>query len=199
MEFEFEDVLLKKLTVENERWLQKLVDHSKKVKDISMMICEKIDIEENEKKIIVAAALLHDIKKHVGDNHNKVGAKYIEKNLKDFYPCNEKEKKIIKCIVKHHKGSKYLRKNCSDERIRMIEIVRISDKISKIYKGKVNEEEIIKKIKKLHDKKVKSAATEVLNELTSKVVIKKKENKKNKLTDNILKYNIEFFKNLNFG
>ncbi len=152
---------------------KKLISHSKKVREISIRICEEINkhkevISIEDIELIEAAALLHDLKKYKNKKdkrkkHNVKCAKYIKKHGSDLLKCNENEKALICLMVRWHKGKGYKNLLNNKKQIRMIEIVRIADKISKIYKKPLEDvySDIIWKILKLQNKRVKNAALKV--------------------------------------
>jgi exopolyphosphatase/pppGpp-phosphohydrolase len=126
------------------------------------------DITKKDSSLIESAALLHDVEKvflkDYDEDHHKKGAKYIKTS--DFLDCKKHEKKLIYLMVRWHKGDSYINKDYSKKQIRMIEIVRAADKISKIYKKSIEDcaYSIIKDISCLQKKKVKKAAAVVLLE-----------------------------------
>lgn len=154
----------------NEEKLQKLLTHSEKVYDIALDICGSMNSVANEDiRLIKVATLLHDICKYEED-HNKVGAKFLEDNLEALDKENtytKEEKRLICLMVRWHKSKKYRYLFYSDKEIMMIEIIRSADKIAKLYKKKKYKlEEVYKKVKAklelLQNENVKKGALEVL-------------------------------------
>ena len=184
-----ENILRERLKENYEKELEGIVNHSMKVRDISLKIAEKVKLDDRKDiKLIEIAALLHDIEKPK-KNHHKKGSDYIMKKAKKydekkdgkFLDCGDDEIKLIALIIRHHKGeveeynTKCENKEITEKDLRMIEIVRISDKISKLYKEKniKNKDKIEKtktkiqeEINSLIDEGVKEKATNIFKELT---------------------------------
>ena len=83
--------------------------HANKVKDFSLIIFEDVnktykELTENHKRMLSAAALLHDIGYYVDEkNHNKHSQKMIMDYGLEGY--NQKQKEIISCVCRYHRGS----------------------------------------------------------------------------------------------
>ncbi len=159
--------------------LNRLLNHSVKVKEIALEIACILKIPEEQIRLIEIASMLHDIEKYNGgekiDNHHKIGADYVKGYLSKncFKDLNKEDKKLICLMIRHHKG-KYKNKSLNDYDILMIEIVRAADKIAKIYK-KENFKvktiiKIMNSINKLKDENVKSAAVKILLDINIQVV-----------------------------
>ncbi|AFS77992.1 hypothetical protein Curi_c09760 [Gottschalkia acidurici 9a] len=73
-------------------------------------------------------------------------------------------------MVRFHKGEKYREKNYNERQIQMIEIVRASDKIAKLYKPKtINvESDIEDKINELINEEVEESAFKILEKHLNK-------------------------------
>lgn len=132
----------------------------------SIVSLQSLNIMKQKIKI---AALLHDINKGNGKkddkNHHKTGAKYIKKRAKKYkciLGCSKKEIKMISLMIRYHKGkTKYDNLVITKKELQMIEVVRIADKIAKLYKGNYSQYDFEKDRNKLKNKKVKEIADEV--------------------------------------
>lgn len=148
----------------NNEKLQGLINHSKDACKIAVILCSRLNnITEKEKELIKIAALVHDIKKWTGFRHNRYGADYILEN----FNYSTEENKLIALMVRWHKENGY-QKFLLGKKLKMVEIVRISDKISKLYKVEkdvLDKEYIIvtKKVESLVLKDVKREAYKLLN------------------------------------
>ena len=85
--------------------------HLLNVTEITVMLCEMYDIQNNEKDCVIAAAMLHDMlksgwqgdydkNKHTDFNHPRLAAEAIMLTTKPFIP-EEKRKLIANCIITH--------------------------------------------------------------------------------------------------
>ncbi|MCQ4921571.1 HD domain-containing protein [Tissierella carlieri] len=170
--------------IEQEK-LNKLLRHSKKVRKISLKISETLGVSDRDKKLIGIAALLHDIEKPK-KKHNEKGAefikkkakKYYEKNDKYFLGCTDEEIELISLMIKYHKKEGYMDRELNDRELKMTEIVRIADKIAKLYKKKniktkkkINEtkSEVKDEINKLINEEVKEEAKNILKKRLKKL------------------------------
>lgn len=84
-------------------------DHPYEVRKFSLMIFDGVnetlkELSEKHRKMLEAAALLHDIGYCIEEkSHNKHSQKLIlEHSLEGF---SEKQKEIISCIARYHRGS----------------------------------------------------------------------------------------------
>lgn len=95
------------------------------------------NLNEDEKTIIIIAALLHDICKYEDNKeHNILGAKYIQDITDDeMFKTSKKDKRILSEIIKYHKGGKP-KDIDNDKTLLLCKIVHDADKISKIFKKK---------------------------------------------------------------
>ncbi|WP_034440069.1 HD domain-containing protein [Clostridium ihumii] len=164
--------LLNVVRYENEEDVESLIEHSEIVEKISKeiydQVCAKNDKNQDELDIIICGALLHDVKKHVGKKHNKDGKEFLEVNINKYIEFDKgdefKRNKILE-IVEFHKGSVKKYKDKSETSIKLIEIVRAADKISKLYKDKKFKLDKIKaSIDELNNEEVKKVAVKVLNQ-----------------------------------
>lgn len=136
--------------------------HIRKVREISILLCNIAGIEDEDLQIVELGALLHDIGKSdnfkkakyennfacyidTNEKHNKTGAKYVDK-IKALDNLSAEDKKIIKKIIRYHRGKKIYKKNFNKKDKRLIAIVRLADKIAKIYKHKHNAKKSLKKL-----------------------------------------------------
>ena len=112
-----------------------LSEHVQKVEEISLLLCDIAGInDENDRQIISMAALLHDVGK--SKKHNKIAADFVMGNC--FFEkddCDKKREDIAEIIEFHRGNIKKIKGDNSDKR-KLIAIVRLADKISKIYKIK---------------------------------------------------------------
>ncbi|MDY4077639.1 MAG: HD domain-containing protein [Clostridium sp.] len=86
----------------------------------------------DELKILYFATLIHDIKKF-DKKHSKVGAKWINYNLRKFVNTKEEELKEICNLVRFHKGS------INEYPSELLEILQISDEESRKVEKKLFE------------------------------------------------------------
>lgn len=83
--------------------------HPYEVRDFALMIFDGVNetlkaLTEKQRKMLEAAALLHDIGYFVEEkNHNKHSQKLILKYGLDGF--SEKQKEIISCVARYHRGS----------------------------------------------------------------------------------------------
>lgn len=152
----------KGIFLNNNDKLDILIKHCMDVEKIASIFCNRLNnISKEDKELIKVAAILHDIRKWTGPRHNLRGAEYI---LEEFNNYN-KDKEIISLMVRWHKENGY-DKTLKGRKLRMVEIVRVSDKIAKLYKiNKINiENEYIiakGKIESLISKDVKREAYKI--------------------------------------
>lgn len=121
--------------------------HSEEVCRISMMIFDGVSqtlkkMSEKHREYLQIASILHDIGHSLDSkNHNKLGQKLIlEYGLEDF---DERQKQIISCIVRYHRGSLpdkkeheiYCLLDKKDRKIvkRLAGILRIADGLDKAH------------------------------------------------------------------
>lgn len=113
--------------------------HVLKVEEISLMLCDIADVnDEKDRQAVSLAALLHDVGK--SKKHNKVAADFVLG--KSFLKKNSflSKKIVIAHMIQYHRGNSNY-KELEPEVRKLISIVRLADKISKVYK--------IKKTKKI--------------------------------------------------
>ncbi|NEU06631.1 MULTISPECIES: HD domain-containing protein [Clostridium] len=173
-----EEEILKKIREINkslgEKDAEELVEHSKKVKEISLIIFDELGMDEKYKDIVGISALLHDIQKHTGDEHNKVGAKYLEENMDKILNCDDKAKELIILAVRWHKGSKYTEEIKDENYLKVVETVRAADKIAKLFKDNnstldENKLEAKSKIDELQNSDIKEASYKLIDEYYNKL------------------------------
>lgn len=159
----------------NDEKLNVLINHSKDARKTALELCSKLNnITESDKRLIEIAALVHDIKKWTGFKHNRNGSDYILEEFNYGY----KENKLIALMVMWHKENGY-EKILKGKKLKMVEIVRVADKISKLYKvdeNKLDSEYIIArgKVDRLVSKDVKREAYKILNNTYRKIKKMKK-------------------------
>ena len=143
-------------------------DHPFEVRRLAMMIFDGVNeqLEEmsaKQRKFLENAALLHDIgyAKNEKDHHKHSQKMVLEHGLEDY---NEKEKEIISCICRYHRGSLpdkkeheiYCHLDKKERKIvkRLGGILKIADSLDK---GHIN---LIKKLRINYD--IENNITEIL-------------------------------------
>ena len=79
---------------------------------------------DRDGKILYFSTLVHDIKKF-HKKHSRVGAKWINDNLKYFVVINNEDLEEICCLIKYHKS------NCNEYESNLLSILKYSDSESK--------------------------------------------------------------------
>lgn len=132
-EDECEKELTKHLKNNSKSKIEKTVAHSKRV----LEICKKIvtyyddDLEEEMKKLLYISAMFHDIAKF---DDNKRHHEEAENVLKSMFQNDKQLEKVCR-IIACHKG----KFNPKDNILIPAAILRISDKIDKINKDKIDD------------------------------------------------------------
>lgn len=131
---------------------KKLWKHINKVQKLSLLICDIADTSKTDRRLVKLGALLHDIgkckfiktaigndydkdKHHIyGEEFLKYSERFLEKPFFKKTDISSEDKKLICMMVRYHKGSLDYRKYITPREKRLIAIVRMADKISKVYK-----------------------------------------------------------------
>lgn len=121
---------------------RKFPKHIEKVQEISLLLSDIVELNDDERRLVSLGAILHDIgksknksvkkfiKKQGKCKHNVSGAKYLKTKFFSDDISNE-EKEIICNMVRYHRG-KF--KDVPAKHKKLVAIVRLADKISKVYK-----------------------------------------------------------------
>lgn len=121
----------------NENGKEELKEHAEKVREISKYICSLLRLKSGLSRTIQLGVYLHDIGKTKtviydlcsAKEHNKLGAKYMNKFLEN--DTSSKEKEMLKNIIKYHRGD--MPKKRVYKNIKMavaITVVRTADKFA---------------------------------------------------------------------
>lgn len=149
--------------------------HSKLVSDIAIEIFEcnlknilsEVENIEYQRKILYLSSLIHDIKK-LDKNHNKIGAQWVEENIKDYLIIDNQSVEDICKIISKHKQDANL-KACKINLLFLILIIRVADKLSKLKEKsnymEIKEEEISNIVKKVRKKTLENSIKDLKKDI----------------------------------